>query len=216
MLKAIHARITRQALAESLGPRALEGIVAANVGQDALSGQLGHDEFHFDNNAFERSRAYLAEQRGLIRPALEAGNGPLAWEAFGRLTHTVQDFYAHSNYVDLWLSCQAKGMRPSPGEIDPLDPDLMDSPALRSGRLYYPLEALSFLPGVKKLVIPMLPRDSHAWMNLDSPERGPLFEYAFQAALKRTRQEFEKAVRGLAIELQAIFTDRLHAAPAGE
>jgi hypothetical protein len=53
-------------------------------------------------------------------------------------------------------------------------------------------------------------------MNLDSPERGPLFEYAFQAALKRTRQEFEKAVRGLAIELRAIFTDRLHAAPAGE
>jgi len=216
MLKPIHAQITRQALAETVGPRALEGIVAANLGQDALSGQLGHDEFHFDNNAFERSRAYLAQQRGLIRPALESGDGPSSWRAFGRLTHAAQDFYAHSNYVDLWLSCQAKGMAPSPGEIDPLDPDLLDSPALRSGKLYYPLEALSFVPGVKKLVIPLLPRDSHAWMNLDSSASGPLFEYAYQAALKRTRQEFEKAARGLTIELRAIFTDRARTAGTGE
>jgi hypothetical protein len=208
MLKPIHAEITRRALTDSVGPRAIQAILAANLGQDALPGQIGHDEFHFDNNAFDASRAYIARQRGLIRPALEAGDPGSAWRAFGRLTHAGQDFYAHSNYVDLWLSCQAKGMAPSPGEIDPLDPDLMDSPALRSGKLYYPLEVLSFVPGVKKLVIPLLPRDSHAWMNLDSPGRGPLFEYAFQAAFKRTRREFELATRGLTAELHERFADR--------
>lgn len=208
MLKAIHAEITREALAETVGPRALEAILAANLGQDALSGQIGHDEFHFDNNAFDEGRAYIAQQRGLIRPALEAGDPGSAWGAFGRLTHAGQDFYAHSNYVDLWLSCQAKGMTPSPGEIDPLDPDLIDNPALRSGRLYYPVEALSFVPGLKRLVIPLLPRDSHAWMNLDSPGRGASFEYAFQSAIKRTRREFELATRGLTAELHKLFADQ--------
>jgi hypothetical protein len=205
MLKPIHARITRQALAATVGPRALEVIVAANLGQDRLQGQLGHDEYHFDNNAFERGRAYIAAQHGLIGPALAAGDRESAWRAFGRLTHAAQDFYAHSNYVDLWLSCQMKGVSPLPGEVDPLDGDLMDHPALRSGRVYYPLEAFSFVPGLKKLVIPLLPRDSHAWMNLDSPERGPLFEYAFQAAAKRTAREYEAAVGHLSRPLVDLF-----------
>ncbi|HEY5901003.1 MAG TPA: hypothetical protein VIU39_00510, partial [Anaerolineales bacterium] len=38
----------------------------------------------------------------------------------------------------------------------------------------------------------ILPRDSHAHMNLDSAERGPAFEYAYHAAIKRTRYEFEE------------------------
>ncbi len=48
-----------------------------------------------------------------------------------------------------------------------------------------------------RIVIPLLPRDSHAWMNLDSPARGPGFAYAFAAAVKRTRYEYERTVDGL-------------------
>jgi len=66
MLKPIHAEIVRRALDGILSPRALEIIITANIGQDALNGQLGHDEFHYDNNAFQKSRAYLDEQRALI------------------------------------------------------------------------------------------------------------------------------------------------------
>ncbi len=207
MIKAAHARITRRALGGSFGPRALAVIIASNVGVDSLPNLLWHDEYHFDNNAFEASRAHMEEQRAHILPALERGKAHAAWEAFGRLTHTAQDFYAHSNYVDLWLACQPNGMVPAAGEIDPLDDSLVENPSLRSGKMYFPLGALSFVPGLGKLVISRLPRDSHAWMNLDSEARGPMFEYAFHAAVKRTRLELERVVKGLTKELRCLFTE---------
>ncbi len=138
---------------------------------------------------------------------MERGEAKRAWEAFGRLTHTAQDFYSHSNYVDLWLAIQPNGLVPAPREIDPLDDALVENPSLRSGKMYFPLGFLSFLPGIKELIIPLMPRDSHAWMNLDSEARGPLFEYAFHAAIKRTRFEFGAVMKGLTRELGQLFTD---------
>jgi hypothetical protein len=207
MLKPVHDRIMHRALDGKFSPRALAVIIAANISVDSVPNLLGHEELHFDNNAFERSRAYMEQQRALIQPALERSEPKPAWEAFGRLTHTAQDFYAHSNYVDLWLACQREGMVPSASEIDPLDDALVENPSLRSGKMYFPLGLLSFVPGLKKLVIPRMPRDSHAWMNLDSEERGPMFEYAFHAAVKRTRFELSVVTKGLSPELYRIFTD---------
>jgi hypothetical protein len=197
VLQAVHAEITRRALRTSFSPRALDAIITANVQVDAPWNQLGHDELHFDNNAFRLSRAHIAGQRAKIRPALQRGAAEGAWQAFGRLTHTAQDFYAHSNYVDLWLSCQPDGMVPAPAEIDPMDEALVENPSLRSGKSYLPFGALSFVPVLGHLILPLLPPDSHARMNLDSAERGRLFEYAFQAASKRTRLEYEIVVSDL-------------------
>jgi hypothetical protein len=53
-----------------------------------------------------------------------------------------------------------------------------------------------------------LPRDAHGWMNLDSPQRGPNFKYAFQAAVKRTKIEFERTTQDLPEELLVLFVDR--------
>ena len=207
MLKPMHVQVTRLALSGRLSARALATVVDANVGVDSLLNLIGHPELHFDDNAFDRARARLEEQRALIQPALERGDARSAWQAFGRLIHTAQDFYSHSNYVDLWLSCQPNGMEPAANEIDPLDDSLVDNPSLRSGKMYFPLGYLSFVPGLNKLIIPRMPRDSHAWMNLDSPRRGPLFQYAFHAAVKRTRREFEDVERALTAELRRLFED---------
>jgi hypothetical protein len=207
MLKPIHAEITRLALAERFSPRALEVIIAANLGQDRLRYQFGHAEFHVDSNSFEQARAYVSAQRALIRPALEQGQSPSAWSAFGRLTHCAQDLYAHSNYVAMWLAAHSNGAATAAAEIDPLDTNVLASPELHSGKLYYPLEALSFVPVLRQLVMPLLPDDSHAHMNLDSAGRGPLFEYAFQAALKRTRHEFELTTSGWPQPLTKAFRD---------
>ncbi len=207
MLKPVHVQIMRRALTDKFSPHALDVMIQANVRQDGLFNQLGHDDYHFDGNAFAASRAYIEQQRALIRPALEAGKVQQAWQAFGRLTHTAQDFYSHSNYVDLWLACQPNGMVPGAGEIDPLDDTLVENPSLRSGKMYYPFGVLSFVPGLKKLVIPRMPRDSHAWMNLDSEKRGPMFEYAFQAAVKRTRFELDAVAKGLTKELDRLFRE---------
>jgi hypothetical protein len=208
MLQNFHVDITKQALRERFSAAALEKIIAANVYQDRLYAQIGHDEYHFDSNAFEKSYAYLEQQRTLVVSSLQADDGSSAWSAFGRLTHTAQDFYAHSNYIDLWLSCQPDGAIPTPTEVDPIDPDLINTRALRSGKINLPLEALSSIKILKPLVMRFLPRDSHAWMNLDSPEQGSNFTFAFHAAVKRTKIEFEKTTKDLPQDLIDLFVDQ--------
>ena len=164
---------------------------------DAPWNQLGRHELHFDDNAFDAANGYVAEQRALIRPALESGRAHTAWRAFGRLTHTAQDFYSHSNYVRLWLARYENAPSTSPEQIDFADPEIMESPALRSGRPYLPWGALSFIPGLGRIVDRFMPADSHARMHLDSEARGSDFQYALHAAVKRTRHEYELAVRDL-------------------
>ncbi len=207
MLKPVHEKVIRAAVGDKFSPRALEVIIRANVDVDSVPNLIGHREYHFDDNGFQESRAYMEGQRTLIQPALEQGNAKAAWQAFGRLTHTAQDFYSHSNYVDLWLAVQPNGMVPGPKEIDPLDDALVENPSLSSGKMYFPWGFLSFVPGIKKLVMPLMPRDSHAWMHLDSEERGPMFEYAFHAAVKRTRFEFDTVMKSLTKEQRKLFTD---------
>jgi hypothetical protein len=202
MLQIYHRVITSQALSGYFSPRSLEVIIAANLDQDHwLRGQIGHPEYHFDQNAFAKSRAYVERNRALIRPRLEAGNAVAAQQALGRLIHAAQDFYAHSNYVSLWLDRFPEEKWPPAEEIDPLDEDLLNSRDLRSGKVYFPVEPFSWIPGLAALIVPLLPRDSHAWMNLDSPARGPKYAYAFNAAVKSTRHEFELSRQGLSPEL---------------
>lgn len=192
MLADQHIAITRRALEPHFSRAALETIIKANLRQDSLSGLIGHPEYHFDDNAFEASRAYMDEQRRMISESLLRGDTASAHAAFGRLLHTAQDFYAHTDYAARWLSRFEGGTLPPPPEIDPVDPGLLASPDLRSGKVAHLAEALVLVPALKSLILPRLPEDSHARMNLDSPASGPLFEYAFEAAVKRTVYEFEQ------------------------
>jgi hypothetical protein len=205
MLQKYHVEILQKALGDIFSPAALAKIIQANVYQDRVSAQLGHDEYHFDNNAFEKSYAYIEEQRTLTVSSLQTNYVLSARSAFGRLTHTVQDFYAHSNYIDLWLSRHTNGSRPAPFMVDPVEPAIVDSGALRSGKIYYPLEVFSFIKVLKPLVLPLLPRDSHAWMNIDSPKQGFKFDYVMQASIKRTVIEFEKTTSRLSSGFLKIF-----------
>ena len=197
MLEAAHTAVMHRALDGVFSPEALRTVISANLRVDALWNQLGRHELHFDDNAFDGANAYIADQRALIRPSLESGNPQAAWRAFGRLTHTAQDFYSHSNYVGLWLARYGSAPLTSPEQIDFADPEIMDSPSLRSGKPYLPWGALSFIPGLGRIVDRFMPADSHARMHLDSEARGPDFQYAFHAAVKRTMHEYELAVRAL-------------------
>ena len=208
MLQKYHVQILQQGLGDIFSWGALVKITQANVYQDRVSAQFGHDEYHFDNNAFEKSYAYIEEQRSLVTSSLQKSDAGTAWSAFGRLTHTVQDFYAHSNYIDLWLSLYTNGSRPAVSMMDPVEPAILESGALRSGKIYYPLEALSFIRILKPLVLPLLPRDSHAWMNIDSPEQGFKFDYVMQASIKRTVIEFEKTTSDLSTSQIEMFVDK--------
>lgn len=182
-------------------------ITRANIRQDRLTGMFGHDEFHFDNNAFEKTYAYIEEQRALVVSSLRSGDANSAWQAFGRFLHTVQDFYAHSNYITLWVDRFTGQPLPPPPEVDAMDPSLIDSPDLRSGKVYFPLDWLYFFKGIRPLVLRLIPRDSHAWMNLDSPAQGFKFDYAMHAAVKRTVIEFEKTTDEFSEEMCQLFLD---------
>jgi hypothetical protein len=197
-----HRQITIEALSQFVAPADLETMIAANLGQDALRYQIGHDHYHYDNNSFKVADAYVEEQRQLAQMALQHADALSARQAFGRLTHTVQDFYAHSSYVSLW---RQRAPLAGAQDIEPELPELLNDPRLCSGRLYYPLEALSFIPALNPLVLPLIPRDSHAWMNRDAPDR-PDFEFAFAAAVKRTKAEYARTLAGLTIQQVESFT----------
>jgi len=208
MLTQYHIEIMLNSLGDRFSARAISAIIYANARQDRLRGQFGHDEYHFDNNAFEKTYAYIEEQRALTASSLKKNNLPSAWSAFGRLTHTIQDFYAHSNYITLWLA-RFDGRTPlSPPEIDPVDLTLLNNPDLRSGKVYYPFELLYYVRSTRAFALRWLPHDSHAWMNLDSPEQGFKFDYAMQAATKRTVIEYEKTTLGFSDEMCKLFLDR--------
>jgi hypothetical protein len=207
MLVPHHIEITRQAIGADISSRAFDVIVRANLRQDSLRYQLGHNHFHFDNNQFAESYAYIEAQRALVRTSLERGDAQSAWQAFGRMIHAVQDFYAHSDYIPRWLSRFNGGTPPAPGEVDPVSPDILHHPGLHSGKLYYPFEFLAFIPPLRKFALPHLPADSHAHMNHDDYNDKGLFEYVFQAAVKRTKIEFENTIAKLSSTLQLLFTD---------
>lgn len=187
-----HRELTTDALGAHISPEALETIIQANLHQDDLKYLLGaYPHYHFDDNEFDRAYAYLEEQRQLILEIL-AQRRPvsLAWEAFGRIAHTIQDFYAHTNYVRLWLEPYTPTTWPDPETIDPLIPDMVAHPRLISGRVFLLLEILGIIPYLGPWLHPLFPEDTHIRMNLDQPKTGPLFPYAMVAARKRTEVEF--------------------------
>jgi hypothetical protein len=198
MKRRYHIQITTEVIQDRVSPPVLEAIVRANIAQDGLRGLIGHPEYHFDDNAFPAGWAYVGQQSEAILKAVGARRDPRpAWQAMGRLTHAVQDFYAHSNYLNLWQARFKPGDLPPPAEVNGLDAALLRHPDLRSGRIYYPWEALALIPGLAGIVRRWLPRDAHAWMNLDTPDRGPLFPYALAAARQHTLVAFDRVSRQL-------------------
>ena len=202
MNKIYHRKITEEALQGLVAESALEVMIAADIGQDALRYQINHDHFHYDSNAFSSSDAYIESQRQRIRQALSLGENKEAWKAFGRLSHTVQDFYAHSNYVALWLAANERVAHGSE-QIDPLDRKILDDPTLHSGKPHFfdLLKYWKLLPtSWEKWISP----DSHLAMNIDGPDR-PNFDWVFSASVKRTRMEFIQVYDSLSEEQKIDF-----------
>lgn len=199
-----HRQITQQAVGNRVSQRALDTIIAANIGQDKLRYQIGHDHFHYDSNAFSSGDAYVESQHSLIQPALTRGDPLAAWQAFGRLSHAAQDLYAHSNYVALWLA-KNNSTDISPEQMDPLDTDILSRPDLHSGKpdIFDLLQYLNVLP---VSWLKFAPKDSHILLNIDGPDRVN-FEFVFSAAVKRTQFEFSRVVNSLPMDLVKAFTD---------
>ncbi len=204
-----HRSMCQQALVAHFSPRALDTIIVANLRQDGIfTGLLGHPEYHFDDH-LAPGWAYIEKQRAIALSTLQAEEpASVAWQAFGRLLHAAQDFYSHSNYVRLWAARYPDGQLPPADQINGLDQALLDSPELFAARVYFPLEAITYFKAMRPLARRLLPADSHAAVNLDEPERGPLFPYAIAAAQQQSVYQFEQLKQALTADELARFYDQ--------
>lgn len=179
-----HVEITQNILQEYFNQENLDKIIRSNIQQDRIKNQFGHDYIHFDDSAFSEGFSYIEENEAKLFRAIEDSDFKTARSALGKIMHSWQDFYSHSNYVQLWYQ---KENRLDAEEIDHNDLEIFNSPELQSGKNYGLFELFALLPGLSKIIKPLMPEDSHAKMNLDSPKSGPFFNYAFAAAKKRTK-----------------------------
>lgn len=205
-----HIQITTEALREHFRSDDLEVIVAANLSQDRLLNLMGRPEIHFDDSEFEAGLRYAEYQRSLATAAMRRGERVAALQAFGRLLHGWQDFYAHSNWVSLWMQRLGDigpespisvfgsdaSMRRVPICVEPLlVPQLISGTTSVLRYLVYRTPLLGRL--MKRCY---LPPDSHEAMNLDHPGQGPLFAVAVTTAIDHTRHEFAVLLERLAGE----------------
>lgn len=201
-----HIQACQDAFGERFSERAFDTILHANTGQDDTHNLLRFN-FHFDNN-FKGTWRYIDKQRALLFKNLTPEKVTIAWQAFGRITHATQDFYSHSNYVRLWADKHRKdGQLPPPNEIDALEPDLLNHPNLMTAKIYLPFEAITYWERFRPFASRHLPQDSHANINLDDPERGPLFDYAQAAATQRLRYDYQDIIEKMTPEQKRVFTD---------
>lgn len=128
-----HIDLSQQALSGYFSTHALNAVIKANIRQDKIIYMFGHDHFHFDGNAFEEGFQYIAKQEGRVIHGIECFKFSSARSALGRILHTWQDFYSHSNYVKLWL---AKVGDASPQDIIHDDEEILQNPDLISGKNY--------------------------------------------------------------------------------
>ena len=92
----VHSDITAEANQGFLSDQQLALVISFNISQDLRQTE---SKIHFDNCNFPGASEYIQQQWQLI----EAHHGVsyTTFAAFGFLLHTVQDFYAHSNWIEI-------------------------------------------------------------------------------------------------------------------
>jgi len=191
-----HAVITAEAVGKYFDKPALRQIVVANIAQDSISSLFGaRPEVHFDDDLVAAGLGYVeTEHRRIAALAAQTGTAAAQRAAFGRLCHTAQDLYAHSNYVRLWLDAHGGLQATRPEDMDALDAGILGSSKLKTGHYAFWHFLAYSIPGVSWVMRRIgVPPGSHEAMNLDKPSRGPEFPYAFAAARARTEHEYRRA-----------------------
>ncbi|XP_037830538.1 von Willebrand factor A domain-containing protein 7 isoform X2 [Kryptolebias marmoratus] len=61
-------------------------------------------EYHFDNEAFQAGREIITRGMSAVKANVKAGSFIAARESLGQISHILQDFYSHSNWVELGKS----------------------------------------------------------------------------------------------------------------
>lgn len=142
----VHQNISTSALTPlGISENSFQIIDDGNTSQDYVgTKKFTTASHHFDDNRLADGVEYINEELNkAINSAANADKDKKAWKetlyTFGELAHTVQDFYAHSNYVEYKLKdnlAQNPGDIPLPNwdEIAKLKPSRT---GLKSGYFFY-------------------------------------------------------------------------------
>jgi hypothetical protein len=205
MLGRYHEEITRRILGKFFTPKTLKEIVRANIAQDTLPSLFGAGAHrHVCDCTVAHSLDYIAEEHAQIAELAQMpGREQEQRAALGRLLHTAQDFYAHTNYVALWLAEKGEAVLANL-EIDleinlegndGLESHLWSHEHLQIAQWTAWREPLYYVPVIGNLMRWIwLPEASHEAIHLDSPDRGPRFQVAMAIAQQRTHKEYAQAV----------------------
>ncbi len=116
-----HVSFTREAV------DAIDKEAAALDRASNLSIQFPEHWRHFDNESFEEGNAHIISMKQDIIEILSGKRGALnkdklktAYQELAYSIHAIQDFYAHSNWVELGFTkvCPTLGVSPFRGEVD--------------------------------------------------------------------------------------------------
>ena len=182
----IHGDITREALSRTgIDQTGIKFIVAGNLSTDTDPVLYNTMHAHFCNEEFSRGSRRLREKLVESVDALAACDRQRALVAMGTSLHATQDFYAHSNEINLYrdpgvtvdlfhLQDPGRGVVCSPGHLPPV---------LTSA--YWPDNG--YFPG----------KCTHAQIAKDLPNVGPAFYVARARALRATALYFQVVERML-------------------
>ncbi len=203
-----HERIVRDALIGRMSAEALNWVVVANLRCDLY--QLS-PERHFDSAPDRETlgrlwrmglrRFYLRALDLMKPPAFDASQRKPALQYFGRASHALADFYAHTNWVEIQVAA---------GDMDALAP-LLETPfdpqnypeELQSG--YYSLRyGIKGCPNVQGSYLPPAPfRFCHETIAKDHADKGhgadlatpagpSYYELAVNMAVRSTAELWER------------------------
>ncbi|XP_059367578.1 uncharacterized protein LOC132106012 [Carassius carassius] len=75
-------------------------------------------EYHFDNESFEKGQNLIKYGVTAVKNAANEKNYEMARERLGEIMHTIQDFYSHSNWIELGNLFPYSNLTRPDGKID--------------------------------------------------------------------------------------------------
>ena len=99
--------------------KAIGAIKDGNANVDLKSAEESLAEAHFDSEQFQTGQNRLVMLRENVVSSIKMKNFDMARRDTGRMLHTLQDFYSHSNWVengnsDIYRVLGRKNQRPDP------------------------------------------------------------------------------------------------------
>ncbi|KAL7887777.1 hypothetical protein AOLI_G00054980 [Acnodon oligacanthus] len=99
--------LTAESLAEACHSPASASILQIIISYVSISNawvdsrHVRDAEYHFDDESFEKARNLITQGVSLVKASLKQKNYWYARQQLGETLHTLQDFYSHSNWIEL-------------------------------------------------------------------------------------------------------------------